>query len=230
MASYKWWLLTYQLFSTAFDFVYTTLLMPVMLFPTMMAYADSYIARWISLSTVTGPWIHAAVLITCCAPSFVAFIDFVPDQVQAREKVLQEYSCARAVVNEPRLLILSRDHFYQTFIIGVTIDFFGAILVLCTLSLSYYFLRQTNHMSRKTRLMQRRYLFLLCIQVSVPAVTLGTPIGGFLIIWFAMSVPIGQENEIDAFSLSHLLVGFELNYVHYHAEGIISVCQRIKLE
>ncbi|VDK47043.1 unnamed protein product [Cylicostephanus goldi] len=74
MALYKWWLLIYQLASSAFDFVYTTLLMPVMLFPTMMAYADSYIARWISLSTVTGIRIFAFSLVPLVSTIISLFI------------------------------------------------------------------------------------------------------------------------------------------------------------
>ncbi|CAJ0592556.1 unnamed protein product [Cylicocyclus nassatus] len=50
MGFYKWWLLMYQLSSCVFDFVFTILIVPVVFFPIPMGYADSLLARLISLN------------------------------------------------------------------------------------------------------------------------------------------------------------------------------------
>ncbi|VDO75710.1 unnamed protein product [Haemonchus placei] len=62
MGVYKWYLLIYQAASTLFDFVYTSLTLPVIFFPVPMGYPGAWIAEWLSISS------HAAtitVILTC---------------------------------------------------------------------------------------------------------------------------------------------------------------------
>ncbi|KAK6057530.1 7TM chemoreceptor [Cooperia oncophora] len=54
MGAYKWYLLSYQLCSTAFDIVYMFVTLPVIFFPVPMGYAASWIAQWLSISGHTA--------------------------------------------------------------------------------------------------------------------------------------------------------------------------------
>ncbi|CAJ0603795.1 unnamed protein product [Cylicocyclus nassatus] len=112
--------------------------------------------------------------------------------MQARVRLLEEYSCAKTVIDEPRLTIMTLDSAYYIILIGITLNFSAAISAFSLVSLSYYFLSITNQMSQRTRLMQRRYLISLIIQVSIPAITLFIPICSILIGWFLLTIPIGQ--------------------------------------
>lgn len=70
MSSYKWYLLAYQMASSTFDFVFTVLILPVVFFPIPMGYADSTIARWISLD----PHVSLIIFISCIPFLTVTFL------------------------------------------------------------------------------------------------------------------------------------------------------------
>ncbi|KHJ79496.1 hypothetical protein OESDEN_20855 [Oesophagostomum dentatum] len=53
---------------------------------------------------------------------------------------------------------------------------FAGIVQVFMIWISFYFLRNSSHMSQRTKLMQKRYLTFLCIQVSIPISTFLTPI------------------------------------------------------
>ncbi|CAJ0605754.1 unnamed protein product [Cylicocyclus nassatus] len=155
-----------------------------------MGYADSLFANWVSLSndvaliifttgfiflavTILNLFIyrcHAIVphgsflktnqvgLMVVCLILFIIY--FVPvmatlanvfsDQVEAREWVLKTYSCARSAIDAPRLTI-----YIQPKILNVV-----------------YTVTALN----RTRRMQRRFLITLCIQITIPLITLLIPI------------------------------------------------------
>ncbi|EYC26138.1 hypothetical protein Y032_0011g1580 [Ancylostoma ceylanicum] len=53
MSAFKWYLLMYQVTSTIFDFIYTTVAVPVIFFPLPMGYTGSWMAEWFSISVHT---------------------------------------------------------------------------------------------------------------------------------------------------------------------------------
>ncbi|EYB82760.1 hypothetical protein Y032_0352g3282 [Ancylostoma ceylanicum] len=74
MGPYKWFLLAYQSTSTAFDFVLTIIVLPVVFFPIPMGYADSAIAQLLSLNThvaLCSVVITAPILTVCIVALFL---------------------------------------------------------------------------------------------------------------------------------------------------------------
>ncbi|KAL6729752.1 hypothetical protein Aduo_000780 [Ancylostoma duodenale] len=231
MGHYKWYLLAYQLVSCTFDFVFTVLIVPVVFFPIPMGYADSPLARWMSLSS------HAALIIFISSVPFLAvsilslfsyrcqliiprhhflktsqrgqfyftiillavysvpvsagLVNISPNQIEAKQWVLEEYSCAKSVIDAPRLHVYTPTSIRRLVITASVLGIFAIIFLLYILWLSFHFLNKGDHLSHKTKLLQRRFLIYLCIQVSVPLFIFVTPVL-ILMYMFGTSAPIGQ--------------------------------------
>ncbi|RCN30224.1 7TM chemoreceptor [Ancylostoma caninum] len=53
MSAFKWYLLIYQVTSSIFDFMYTTVTLPVIFFPLPMGFTASWMAEWFSITVHT---------------------------------------------------------------------------------------------------------------------------------------------------------------------------------
>ncbi|EYB82758.1 hypothetical protein Y032_0352g3280 [Ancylostoma ceylanicum] len=216
MGSYKWFLLAYQSTSTTFDFSLTTLVLPVVFFPIPMGYADSVIARWLSLSTNTALFtvvMTVVALTTCivalfmyrlhviiahhhflkfshrghalfatafafvfCGPVIASLTKASPDQSEARKWVLVNYPCAEFVIDAPRLHIYTRASIMHLAVTGVVEGALVSAVILCAILLTLHFLGKNNHLSQKTKIMQKRFLIYLCVQAAVPSFSLLAPV------------------------------------------------------
>ncbi|KAL6729751.1 hypothetical protein Aduo_000779 [Ancylostoma duodenale] len=239
MSSYKWYLLAYQLTSSIFDFVFTVLILPVVFFPIPMGYADSMVARWISLGshislvlfiscvpflTVTilslfvyrchliipqhhflkinkrgHAYISSVLLLIYCVPVAAGLVNILPDQLEAKRWVLEEYSCAKSVIDVPRLCIYTPLSIRPLVIIASSLGVFAAFVSMYTIWLSLRFLRKTDNMSQKTKLMQKRFLIYLCVQVSIPLFSLLIPV---LVLMYMFGTSAGFGQGAGNFALS----------------------------
>ncbi|KAL6729750.1 hypothetical protein Aduo_000778 [Ancylostoma duodenale] len=228
MSSYKWYLLAYQLTSSIFDFVFTVLILPVVFFPIPMGYADSMVAKWISLGSHISlvlfilcvpfltvmilslfvyrchliipqhnfleinqrgqAYISSVLLFINCVPVAAGLVDISPDQSDAKQWALEEYSCAKSVIDVPRLHIYTPLSIRPLVITASAQGVFAAIVSIYTIWLSLQFLRKSDHMSQKTKNMQKLVLIYLCVQVSIPLFTLLVPVLALVYMLGASSV------------------------------------------
>ncbi|CAJ0592557.1 unnamed protein product [Cylicocyclus nassatus] len=103
-----------------------------------------------------------------------------PDQNAAKQWVLTEYSCALSVMNVPRLHIYTPESVRQFLISSIVLIILGAPLMIVIIWSYYHYLNQKGNLSEKTRNMQRRFLYYVYIQASIPGVCLFLPL--FIII------------------------------------------------
>ncbi|EYC17700.1 hypothetical protein Y032_0030g2221 [Ancylostoma ceylanicum] len=264
MGPYKWFLLAYQSTSTTFDFSLTIVVLPVVFFPIPMGYADSMIARWLSLRTHVALCtivITVAVLTTCIVALFLYrlhvviphnhFLNFgcrayiSPDQSEARKWVLTEYPCAELFVDAPRLHMYTGPSMTHLVAVGLGKGFIVTNIILCVIFLSFYFLGKNNHLSQRTKFMQKRFLIYLCVQAAVPTFSLLGPVIlilssgasqlrqdlGSLIFFYSMAAhgftsPLSVILCNDAYRASAVTF-LKLNFVREKQIGIASASEQI---
>ncbi|VDO75709.1 unnamed protein product [Haemonchus placei] len=175
MGVYKWYMLAYQMASTAFDFVYTGLTLPVIFFPIPMGYPGAWIAQWLSIST------HASIIIAILTGSLlVASIlnlfnyrrhlvtpthHFLRFREDGEYHLCCEYSCAKSAMSVPQLTVFTFTKVKRCVMTIVALVILTFILGATSILLSFYFIQKRGNLSQKTRQMQRRFLIYLCIQV-----------------------------------------------------------------
>ncbi|KIH51381.1 hypothetical protein ANCDUO_18534, partial [Ancylostoma duodenale] len=94
---------------------------------------------------------------------------------------VQVYPCAIVVIDAPRLHIYTRASIVQLAFTGIGAGVLAAAVNLWAILLSFYFLRKNNHLSQKSKIMQKRFLVYLCVQAAVPTLSLLAPV--ILILW-----------------------------------------------
>ncbi|KAK6039634.1 7TM chemoreceptor [Cooperia oncophora] len=109
-------------------------------------------------------------------PCTIGVLDILPNQEDARRWVEEEYTCGKSVFFLPLVQIFTPWKVKQIAITAVSLACFAFIVALCCILLTFYYVRRNKSLSRKTRMMQMRFMIYLCIQVSIPAITLFVPI------------------------------------------------------
>ncbi|VDL71058.1 unnamed protein product [Nippostrongylus brasiliensis] len=204
MDIYKWYLFTYQSISTAFDWAYTILLLPVLFYPVPMGHTAAWLAEIFSIPTYGGfcfcasilgclaaiilnlfgyrlnvivPRAHAlslsklghaymsvAVATFCIICVAIALIDTTADQADALSWVTREYTCAEPALSAPRLYIFLLHKMKRVVVLGAAGGVLIIFLCISSVILSFHFLPKNGQLSQKTKVMQRRFLY-LCVQV-----------------------------------------------------------------
>ncbi|EYC26113.1 hypothetical protein Y032_0011g1568 [Ancylostoma ceylanicum] len=124
-------------------------------------------------------------------PTSAGLVNISPDQEEAKQWVLQEYSCAKSVIDAPRLHVYTPTSVRRLVITASVLAIFAIVFFLYILRLSFHSLNKGQHLSQKTKLLQRRFLIYLCVQVSVPLFIFIMPVL-ILMYMFGTSAPIGQ--------------------------------------
>ncbi|KAL6729743.1 hypothetical protein Aduo_000772 [Ancylostoma duodenale] len=134
--------------------------------------------------------IITTLLFIFCGPVILSLVWISPDQVDARKSVLAEYSCAQSVIDAPRLHIYTELSVRPLAYAGMAVAVLAAAVALSALLLSFYFLSRMNHLSQRTKHMQRRFLVNLCVQAAIPTFGLLIPL---LIILKSKGFVLGQD-------------------------------------
>uniref|UniRef100_A0A7I5E883 G protein-coupled receptor n=1 Tax=Haemonchus contortus TaxID=6289 RepID=A0A7I5E883_HAECO len=109
-------------------------------------------------------------------PCIVGMMDLLPDQVEARNWVLQEYTCAKSVTFPPKLQIFTMTKAKPIIMIFMTLDLLTFLLATLWVTLSFHFIKGSGHLSQKTKQMQKRFLLYLCFQVAIPVFSMMVPV------------------------------------------------------
>ncbi|EYB82762.1 hypothetical protein Y032_0352g3283 [Ancylostoma ceylanicum] len=92
------------------------------------------------------------------------------------------YPCAESVITIPRVHIYTKDSLKTLAYVIAALLIMAIPIAIFIFSSAWYFLHRRDHLSQRTRRMQRRFFIFLCLQISVPAVSLAVPIACVLLI------------------------------------------------
>ncbi|XGW08226.1 hypothetical protein V3C99_010938 [Haemonchus contortus] len=124
-------------------------------------------------------------------PACFAMYDVLPDQVEARKWVEEQYTCGKPALHLPRVQIFTHSSLLRLALTVFTLATVGLLFAGFCITTSFYFLSRNRSLSPKTRQMQRLFIIYLCIQISIPAATLGLP----LVILMLMVTRNSQANQ-----------------------------------
>lgn len=79
----------------------------------------------------------------------------------------KEYTCAKSAISQPRLEIYFPYKLARIAIIGSSLGLVEGFLFVLLIYLSFHFLNKNDHLSQKTREMQRRFLIYLIVQLLI---------------------------------------------------------------
>ncbi|KAK6023432.1 7TM chemoreceptor, partial [Ostertagia ostertagi] len=94
----------------------------------------------------------------------VGIMDVLPDQEAAKKWVLEYYTCAKHIIHVPRLTVFMLEEGIRIAITVIVLAVAATVITVIWIILSFYFIRRSGQLSRKTKQMQRRFLIYLCVQ------------------------------------------------------------------